>query len=145
MPTPATPAAAANVPVWQPDPALLDQLDDYREVEGYEIRIPKECDSAPIPPEMQDIPYAKSKMLWTKLRLSNDDSALSLVLVVAQLPRGVAGDGVTPDQMLKQILDADKKNIVSNLSDWQHTPPESGRVGDVPFARVSYHGTTKDR
>ena len=47
-PPQATPVAVA-AKVWQADPALLDQLEPYQDVEGYEIRLPKGFELAALP------------------------------------------------------------------------------------------------
>ena len=48
---------AASMPIWQPDPTVLDELEPYQDVEDYQIRLPKGCETVPTP---QNVPYSKS-------------------------------------------------------------------------------------
>ena len=79
-PTPAAPVAAAPLPVWEPDPAVLDELEPYRDVEGYEIRLPKGCETVPPP---QNVPYLKALGWKGPPRENGSRFAFAILLITA--------------------------------------------------------------
>jgi hypothetical protein len=135
-PKPPAPPVAVAVPSpplvdWKPDPALLDQLESYQDVEGYEIRLPKGCKPTSVP-----MPYGKIRVWQTPMRDDNTQFMLAIMLVT--VPPGVSDYALTAEQELDSILIGFKKT--SKFSDWQQAPTESGQVGGVPFVRVCFQG-----
>jgi hypothetical protein len=124
--------AAAPLPVWQPDPALLDELEPYRDVDGYQIRLPKGCEAVPTPP----VPYTKATGWKGPSRA--DGSKLAVFLLATTVPPTAPDYAFTAQQELNAQVQGFKKTC--GLSDWHETMAESGQVGGALFVRLNFQG-----
>ena len=89
-PPPTPPSGPPPVSEWKPDPKLLDQLDAYRDLGDYQIRIPKECLPQPIsalPTEFAS--YTKVKIWAGEVR--DDGTRLQIVMITAVIPKNDPG------------------------------------------------------
>ena len=126
-PVPATAAApATGLPPWQPDPASVDQLGPYQDVEGYQIRLPKYYDSVPPP---RALPSGQNAFYWM------GPSGRTITVSFATLPPGSVG-GATLSEYLDKTMAALAKAVGG--SDWRRTPSESGKMGGINFLRAGW-------
>jgi hypothetical protein len=139
---PAPPPAdesAGNLPVWEPNPKLLEQLDPYQAVGDYEIRPPKGYESKS-GQEPGAAPTSLKRFYWSlPRRQDNTSAALSIIMETAPLPQLYA------PSLRNQLAGLSAPN--ESATDWQQKPIELGTVNGITFARRSwqcvYRGKTK--
>jgi hypothetical protein len=146
-PPPPPPTASAPVPAavveWKPNPALLDQLDDYLTVGDYEIRLPKECEPQPVstlPAEMA----ASTKVKRWAGPMRQDGSRFLLSMVAAKYPPDDRSSEYTAKHDLKSILT--DFEALSGSSEWEQLPgAETAQINGLPFHKTNFQGTANGK
>jgi hypothetical protein len=114
---------------WEPDKALLDQLEPYQDVEGYQIRLPKGYN----PMQMPITPPAGTRFLsW--LGPKHNGSACVVQGVLSTIPAGETKNNLT------NAIAGAENTLKAQWRDWQQTPPEKGQVNGLSFLRVRNQG-----
>ena len=118
-----TPGATSS---WEPDKALLDQLEPYQDVEGYQIRLPKgyTLTQLPLTP-----PGGMKLFFWMGPR-QPDGSASFIQVAIAAIPPQEAKDG------LANALAGTLATLKAQQRDWRQTPEEKGQLNGLPCLRV---------
>lgn len=132
-PVPLPPPISA-LPNWKVDPALLDQLEPYRDIEGFQIRLPKEWQTKPVP---GSVPFSKTLAMEGPAR--DDGTKIAFMITVTTYPPGSPDTAFTAERELNSIIDGFNKSI--GLVDMQQDTVESGQIDSVPFVRVRWQGT----
>ncbi len=120
-------------PDWKPDAALLEQLEQYQDIDGYQIRLPRGYEPSMAPPPE---PGGKS-LAWTGALLGNVRP--HLMLTIASPAAGSADSSTTVDQFSELILSSLRQS--TGIAGWRQTPNESGQINGVTFVRVNWGGT----
>ncbi len=124
------PVATANLPVWESDPTLADQLGPYENFGDYRIRPPKGYQRMPSPAT----PPGVKVVAWVGPPRP-DGSRPSVAINLVTNPEEVRNATV------EQFLDSALRGVKRNRTDWKQTPTESGRIGDLVFLRATWQGT----
>lgn len=128
-------ADPANLPVWQPDPALIEQLGPYVDFDAYQIRVPKGFQ----PIQAPAVPLPGMSMYAWAGPPRPDGSQPTVLAMVAKVPPQEAAN-MTLLQFQERMLGGLKRR----RSDWQQTPVESGQVNGLPFARTAWQATAPE-
>jgi hypothetical protein len=133
-PPPST-APAVTTKDWRPDAALLDQLEPYQDVEGYEIRLPKGFELAG-PPETP-LPGISGRT-WKGPARSDGSRPSFLLKLITPPPEAAASlSAATLEDGLQGVL---PPNEVRG-PDYQQESAESGQINGIAFARVGFRFT----
>ena len=119
-PAAAPPAeSVADLPVWEPYPKFLDQLDPYQDVGDYQIRLPKgyEKSSRQIP---QPNPTGMKMYQWALRRADESVAAITVFIETSPMPQLYARSAEN------QI--ADLSEAGQGDSDWQQKPIRVGHI-----------------
>jgi hypothetical protein len=122
----------ANPSDWQPDQSALDQLGDYVDFEGYQIRVPRGF--TPLPATEQ--PGAKTTGWAGPAR--EDGFRQSLRLAMIPLSERELHSTVP------QVLDTFLAGTKTHYENWQATTVEAGKINGRVFYRVECRGLVKD-
>ena len=141
-PPPASPSAPPPVSEWKPDPKLLGELDDYRDIEDYQIRIPKDCIPEPVSAFFGDAAAFSKARAWAS-SLRHDGTRMLMVMIMADLPPTFPDYRFTAEEEVGPVLGGFRRS--SKASDWQHTAAEAGTINNVPFVRVNLQGAIENR
>ncbi len=138
-PPPPSSATASPPPAsdWTPNPKLLDELEPYRDVGDYQIRIPKFCE--PQPSSNLGGKYSSfTKIKRWAGRLRDDGTRFVLsVLIATDLPEDANSHQVVQgeiDTIMSELLD------VRQDSHWHDSASEHGQISGVPFERTKIEG-----
>jgi hypothetical protein len=140
-PPPPPPIASRPTPPpvseWKPDPKLLGELDDYRDVGDYQIRIPKFCEPQPTSNLGGKFSsYTKIKR-WAG-RSRNDGTRFVLsVLTATDLPADARSVQIAQEE-LGSIID-ELQNLHEN-TEWHEGPSEPGQINGIPFVKNTIEG-----
>lgn len=132
----ARPEAAANpvtsgpLPVWSPDPALLEQLGPYQDCGDYQIRVPKGYTRVPPP---LGAPPGGQVFRWAGTVRPDGHRPAIMMAVAVPPPQERLASG---DQVLNQMF-SEKRGDIPNV-----TPKavQSGQVNGLTFARANWEG-----
>jgi hypothetical protein len=137
-PTAATQPSPPPVSEWKPDPKLLDELEPYRDVGDYQIRVPKFCEPQPASNLGGKFSSFTKIKRWAG-RLRNDGTRFVLSLLTAtDLPADATSNEVAEEEI---------DSIISELEDlhqnteWHEMAPESGQIGGMSFVKDRVEGT----
>ena len=120
---------AGSASAWEPDKALLDQLEPYQDVDGYQIRVPKGY--APL--QSPAAPGAKAFVWGGPRRPNGTFPSLTAMMLIA--PPGAASLAT-----MDPFLDLAMQGIKGLHRDWQETPREHGQVNGVTLLRARFQG-----
>jgi hypothetical protein len=131
---------AASAPVietkeWRADPALMDQLQPYQDVEGFEIRLPRELkfcirQVGPLPGLIE--------CTWTgSLRTDGSKPTLLLKLITPPPAAAAAIASATLEDGLEGVM---PPNGVRG-PDYHQESVEMGQINGISFARVKFRFT----
>jgi hypothetical protein len=123
---------AAPLPVWKPDPAILDQLAPYQDVEGYEVRAPAIWVARPI--ESRGL----KSIAWRGLERNDGTWPEIWVAVATGSPQS---QGEARNATLNTVFDKAMSWLPRVFSNVQCTDKQSGQVNGIPFlkAKVTVH------
>jgi hypothetical protein len=116
-------------PNWQPDPALLDQLDTARDLGAYEMRVPKGYTQVPEP---AGAPGGAKMLGWAGANRP-DSTAPTVIAMLISAPAGQA-EKTSPEEFLQKALDGVKRRRVN----WTQTPAEGGQINGLSFLRARW-------
>jgi hypothetical protein len=135
-PPPPPPAPTlATLPVWTPDPAFLDQLEPYQDIEGYQIRLPKGFESK----GPANIPFPGAREFgWVGASRTDGTKPTFYVEVITSPPERAAE---ARDMALGQFITAILPSQDMRGPDWQQGPLESGQINGLTFLRTSFQTT----
>jgi hypothetical protein len=117
-------------PVWVPDSTRLDQLDPPFDVGDYRIRPPKEYTLR------KTRRGGTEALIWEGPERKDKSSPKLWVMVGKMAP----GDEKLSLEESNAILIAGAKQ---KLEQYSETPSERGKIGDLPFLRMTFQGTEK--
>jgi hypothetical protein len=123
---------SGSASTWEPDKALVDQLEPYQDVDAYQIRPPKGYRFMPL-----HTPDQKG-FLWTG-PLRADTSAPELTAVITTSPFPGEAMALSLESFVERWL-AKGKKVFPN---WQQTPAERGQVNGLTFLRVKWQWPTE--
>jgi hypothetical protein len=114
---------------WKPDPAVLERLEPYRDMAGYQIRAPKDW----IANDQLSLAGGKT-FLWHTAR-PGKNKATELCIMVIEAPKATSP---RYEEFKKATLDAVFDGFLqsSTKSGFGHTAKQSGQVNGIPFARM---------
>jgi hypothetical protein len=118
-------------PVWQPGTALLDQLDTAKDLDVYQMRVPKGYEFLPQP---GNAPAGVKAFGWAGARRA-DGTAPSLTAMLAVLPAGEKKASL--DEYMRKLLDGVKRRRTG----WVETAVEKGQINGLTFLRARWSGT----
>jgi len=125
------PVVTADLPVWESDPALAEQLGPYENFDAYRIRPPKGYQRMPGPtatrPGVQIFGWAGPP----RPDGSRPSVTINLVTPPPEESHATAED----------LLDSALRSVKQRRTDWKQLPTESGRIGDLTLLRTSWQGT----
>jgi hypothetical protein len=138
-PPPPTTSAPSPPPVseWKPDPKLLDELEPYRDVGDYQIRIPKFCEPQPTSNLSGKFSsFTKIKRWAGRLRSDGTRFVMSM-LTATDLPADIK-----PSQIAQEEIDSILSEVedVHGNSEWREGPSEPGQIGGMPFVKMGVEG-----
>jgi hypothetical protein len=122
-------------PNWPPDPALLDQLDSFKDVGAYQIRAPKGYAELPDWPA----PAGSKAYGWAGAQRP-DGTAPSVTAMLVTPPAGQA-DSTTLEVFLQEARAGVKRRRV----DWTQTAAEGGQISGMNFLRARWTGTEPNK
>jgi hypothetical protein len=122
------PGAAASA--WEPDKALLDQLEPYQDVEGYQIRLPKGYSLTQLP---MATPAGMKLFFWMGPRQADGGASFVQVSLVALPSQETKLNLATALAGAQDALKAQQR-------EWQQTPAEPGQINGLPSLRVQNRG-----
>ena len=127
-PTPTSPPTAN----WNPDPKLLSELDDYRDVGDHQIRIPKFCESQPSTTLAgKCTAYTKIKR-WAGPLRSNGTRFVLSVLIAKDMPNDVDFCYIGREEV-KSLHEL--QNLPGKY-EWEQWHAEHGQINGLPFIRI---------
>ena len=128
LPPPPPPPSTALATVWEPDPAILDNLGTYQDIKGYEVRPPKGWSLAP------GINYSSAKRVlydWHGPK-RDDGSSPELCISWTVMPPAqnevASGLGAVFDEFSEAVGEESK-------IPGQTTDKQSGQISGVRFVR----------
>ncbi len=124
------PAAAPKLPVWQPDPTLVEQLGPYEDIDGFQIRPPKGYQSMQVP----GAPAGAKVVAWAGPERADGTRPSVQLMLLSPPPEA-------PIYTIEQVLDSSLRNTKKRRSEWQQTATESGQVNGIAFVTASWQGT----
>jgi hypothetical protein len=131
---PAVPEKPREIATWAPDPALLDQLGPYVDVEGFQVRPPKGY--APIRAPRAD---PRWKYFGWSGKIGRNWTAPRFLIGIATAP---ANDNLsTPESILEQSLLGIRRDL-SLAATWEQSVREHGRINELKFLRTRWSGET---
>ena len=126
-------AVAANLPVWQPDPALMEQLGPYQDFDAYQIRVPKGYE--PVHALTPAPPPGVTARAWAGA--PRPDGTRGSVTLMLFTPPPHEAAMLTLPNLMERMMAVGK----TRYSDWSQGPVELGQVNGLQFSRSSWHGT----
>lgn len=137
LPSPGAAAApASNLPVWQSDPAVVEQLGAYFDFDAYQIRLPKGY--GPIQAPAVQAP-GMSMYAWAGTQRP-DGTQPTVLAMVAKAPSPQDAANMSVLQFHERML----TSLKQRRTDWQQTPVESGQVNGLPFARTAWRAVAPE-
>jgi hypothetical protein len=122
------PAGAASG--WEPDKALLEQLEPYQDVDGYQVRPPRGYASIQPP-----TPPGSKVFSWAGMPRADGTAPIFTVLIAT--PTREEAKGITLENFVERMLAA----VKALRQDWQQTPAERGQVNGLSMLRTTWQGT----
>jgi hypothetical protein len=139
-PPPPPPPAPTPPPVveWKPDPKLQGELDDYRDIGDYQIRIPKVCLPQPVDSLPLEVASFTNAKVWAGDR-RGDGTRLQIAMVTCTMPKNNPDFAATAEGEIDFIV----KGVVkkAGMTEVRKTPVESGTVAGIPFVRTFLKGS----
>jgi len=118
--------ATGPLPVWTTDPAVLEKLAGYQDLDNYQIRPPLEY------PLARTVAPKATIFAWSG-PLRPDQTAPMITIIVAKpMPAQKS-----PEQIMQDLLDGIKRR----RQDWQQSTFERGLVNGLAFLRARWSGT----
>ncbi len=121
---------AMSASAWEPDKTLLEQLEPYQDVKGYQVRPPKGY--ALMQPPASSVGKA---FAWTGTRRADGTAPMFMVLIATPTPE--EAKGITLENFVERMLAA----VKALRQDWQQTPAERGQVNGLSMLRTTWQGT----
>jgi len=119
---------------WKLDKALLDQLEPYQDVEGYQIRLPKGFNATPLPITP---PQGQKLFHWMAPRQgaggASSTSFVQVFLATAPSPEAAKAN-------LEPALTTATEGMKRDQREWKQMPAEAGRINGLPCLRVKFQG-----
>jgi hypothetical protein len=138
-PPPPSSAPPSPPPVsdWTPNSKLLDELEPYRDIGDYQIRVPKFCEPQPgsnLGGKYSS--YTKIKRWAGRLRSDGTRFVLS-VLIATGLP-----DDANSHQVVQEEIDTIMSELLDVRQDshWHDAASEPGQISGMPFTRTKIEG-----
>jgi hypothetical protein len=116
-------ASTDDLPVWEPNEKLAEDLGDYQDVDGIEIRLPKGFKGGVIPAVF---PGTSIKLLHFSAEDSGGGNDATLDFFVQRIPLG----------QKPEMLDHSFEGMFSKVMGWQHAAVERGKIGDLLCLRA---------
>jgi hypothetical protein len=134
---PAEKKAAPTATGWQPDQALMDQLDEYQAVDAYKIRVPKGYNLIQLPMT----PPVGTRIYFWRGPQQADGTAPFIQAVLVSIPAEQLKDGKV------NFADAHagaRDTLAKQQREWQETPMEAGEISGFPASRVRMRGVAQN-
>lgn len=127
----------ANLPKWEPDKAMLDQLEEYADFEGYQIRIPKG-----FKPDA-GTPYPNTVGKAWGMKNNNKIQLLELyILTPPEMPPQLSSDQIA--SAASRLLESFLNGCKPHYENWREQPPEQGKINGMLFSRVQCEAKNKE-
>lgn len=117
-------------PNWTPDKNLSDRLGDFVDVEGFQLRVPKQ-----FLPIKQPGTGGSNAIAWTGEERSDGTRPYVMVTTVK------LNSEQQSKLSLEQALDTFLNGIEKRRKNWSQTSAERGKVNGMTFVRAQWSGT----
>jgi hypothetical protein len=121
-----------SLPAWAPDPAMLEKLDEYQDVDGYQIRPPKGYPQVPA----KNFGPASRIVGWGGTLRADQTAPMITVMVTKPMPVQKPHE-----QLMQDVLNS----IKQRRQDWQQSPFERGTINGLAFLRARWSGTEPNK
>lgn len=119
-------------PSWQPDAALLEQLDSPKDLGGYEMRVPKGYTQLPEP---AGAPAGTRVFGWAGVTRPNGTAPTVIGMLISPPP--AQAEKTSMEEFLQKALNGVKRR----RENWTQTTAESGQINGLTFLRARWSGT----
>ena len=122
---------------WRPEAAIVDQLSPYQDVEGFEIRLPK--DFILVKGPERPLPGISIR-LWKGAERENGGRPNFEMKIITPPPQALQSQGTpTVESGLEGVMPPED----IRGADFQKEAPEFGQINGASFVRSTFHFTWK--